>query len=278
MTPPKARCVTCNTVIQSHDPTKTNQRPKFCEDPQCKAIYKKNPVCVRCHNPLGETKSGIRYHEECRWGCQYCGKPFPMPPRELRREIKRKDTLLPTYCSKECRNNAWADQPMPTCPTCEQPVTFTAENIWRDPPAYHHGCRPDSRRMRKQWYTEHAVERAQFAVAYNNRHKALYQPFDPRFTPPRPPHVPQDLAFMCADPDLEDHDDEPTGGSMALECDILDVHPDKPLRERADVYTEPWSYQDDEWLGHNPYMGKYVPLTPWADENGVRMLNPVHNI
>lgn len=277
MTPPKARCVTCNTVIATHDPTKTHQRPKFCDDPVCRAIYKKNPVCVRCHGPITLGHMSQRYHEGCAEGCKFCGGAFDNTTVSVHRP-KRTKVLPPTYCSKECRNNAWADQPMPTCPACELPVTFDQDAfIYRDPPLYHHGCRPDSARHRRKRMVSRVRETSDFAYTYRKAHECP-DGFTIPLTRPRPPPVPWDLDLLCELPEYppdgpdEWWDDylheEPSRGSWALERDIVDTHPDKPLRERVSDYSR----------NEDVYRRKYVMVEPWANPQGTYDLNPTHTL
>lgn len=202
----------------------------------------------------------------------------------------REFVLEPIYCTRECRDAAWADQPLPVCPVCEQPVPFGGRKDGRDdskvprnPPAYHHECRPDSRRAKVALYTERNVERAQFHAEYERRNRAAYQPFDPRFTPPRPPHVPSELDLLCAHPDIEPYElqwDEPSRGSCASDWWVDGKLPGAPLYERVQPYDAEWedTYDEEGELVRNPYSGLYVMLTPWAEEGEARRLNPTHKI
>lgn len=306
MTPPKARCVTCNSVIWSHNPRNTTQRPKFCEDPQCRFIYKKNPVCARCHGPITLTHSAQRFHEDCAKGCHYCGAWLFRPEEEMGIKHRRQDELFPIYCSEEHRNLAWQGQPLPVCPRClervQQPgIEFVPDidtrdhfsgwldpsiypdpydqaaaankqihvqfderaTIWRNPPLYHHACRPDSPQQKKRqaevqrhagnewmqwWISKHHTP-------YVPNHKGQPVPWTPFAEPPAPQY--DDT------PEFEDAPDHPTRGSWETEANILERHPDQPddyadsilhnqdyLRRPAGGYHSP--FYDEKLKGYPP--------------------------
>lgn len=198
MTQPKARCVTCLEVIWSHD-TAARQRPKFCNKAMCRAIWKDNPICVRCRTSLPRPfHSATRYHEDCAVGCAYCGG-FLM---HHERTTHRKHVLRDLYCSTTCRDAAWEGQPLPICPACEQPVPMPEEpQVIRNPPAYHHDCRPDSKKVLSSLEVNRTVERWDLSAHYYRTTRKTYTPFEePRLTPDGP-EIPFDFTVLPRTPD-----------------------------------------------------------------------------
>lgn len=240
MTPPKARCVTCLTVIADHDPRTTNQRPKYCKNPACRKAWNDRPICGRCREPMQRPfHSAQRFHEWCRDGCAFCGKDLPLHPKDFDREVthqpKRMDTALDhLYCSKECRNAAWADQPMPICPYCNSPTEFNPKaKIWRNPPLYHDECRPDGREYRKriykfgQWFWEAYLE-----------HKVCKLMFSKDIEHNCHDHIPFEISdetlqtFDMDEGDYYPNEDFAYGGWLRREDD----HPSKPVHEGVGRY------------------------------------------
>lgn len=205
---------------------------------------------------------------------------------------------------------------MPICPICEKPVEFSSGvTIWRDPPAYHHACRPDSRKNRTKFLTDQHIERAKFATAYHQRHQALYDPYAPLLNnAPQPlPTTLEELKPKYIDElgtpeptELTTHEqallntmnDTPLyrprpphvpqehevwshadlyayRGSWVLEADILDVHPLQPMRPRVDRYDLPWQNQDPNWISDNPYRGQNIMWELWHDPGQPKQLNPL---
>lgn len=174
MTQPKARCVTCLEIIQTHD-THKHQRPKFCEKLQCRQEWKNKPICCRpgCRGPLTITWPAQRYHEGCNVGCEWCGKELFL--RSGSQAKIRKNPLQDIYCSAECRDSAWEGQPMPICPECQQPTAFNEGKnaAMRNPPALHSKCNPQDKGNKKRRVAERMNEEDSFWYAFR---KVTYRP------------------------------------------------------------------------------------------------------
>lgn len=110
-------------------------RPRYCLDTnECRRSGReKDRTCQRCGTNLRNPKPAQRFCKKCRWGCKRCGSP--LSPK------KKGDHTRDTYCSRDCRDAAWAGVALPICYFCKEPVELPVGGRSRkDPPKAHRSC------------------------------------------------------------------------------------------------------------------------------------------